>query len=249
MDFSENYETKYHTEIQSMHFGAAKSHLSLHTLVAYSQDAAEEGKVKPRSYCTVSENTDHGAHAVWAHLTPIFNHLKEQDNGFDTIYFQSDGPASQYKNRYNLYFFTNVNQFLPGIKFASWNYSISGHGKGAADGVGGLVKRIADGKVKMGTDITDVKSFVETVESGTTAVKLYEISSKDIEQMKKRIPNDVDKITGINNLHQVNWSAKYPTRLFLRQLSCFECPLDDVCIHYSPAKKPYVNLKSNNCIL
>lgn len=30
-DFSENYECKLHTEIQSMHFGASKQQITLHT--------------------------------------------------------------------------------------------------------------------------------------------------------------------------------------------------------------------------
>jgi hypothetical protein len=56
------------------------------------------------------------------------------------IYF-SDGAASQYKNRKN---FLNLCHHKDdfGIK-AEWHFSATSHGKGACDGLGGTVKRLA----------------------------------------------------------------------------------------------------------
>ena len=56
------------------------------------------------------------------------------------IYF-SDGAALQYKNRKN---FLNLCHHKDdfGVK-AEWNFSPISHGKGACDGLGGTVKRIA----------------------------------------------------------------------------------------------------------
>lgn len=232
MDFSENYETKYHEEIQSMHFGASKRHLSLHTVVVYFK---EENTIKVKSFCTVSNNTDHGAHAVWAHLSPILLELSEMSI-FDTIHIQSDGPSSQYKNRFNLYLFSNISEYCKGIKMASWNYSVSGHGKGAADGVGGVVKRSADCKIKMGSDITDVKSFIDAVASRTQSITLYEVPSQQIVDFKSRITGQISKIPQISHVHQVTWTQDNPKKLFTRELSCFECPLNNVCVHYALRK-------------
>lgn len=53
------------------------------------------------------------------------------------VYF-SDGAASQYKNRKNLC--NHEADF--GIQ-AEWHFSATSHGKGASDGVGGTVKRLA----------------------------------------------------------------------------------------------------------
>ncbi|CAH0561154.1 unnamed protein product [Brassicogethes aeneus] len=237
MDFSENYETKYHTEIQSMHFGSSKSHLSLHTVVVY---VKENKKSIPKSYCTVSENTEHGAHAVWAHLAPIFSELQEKRR-YDTVHMQSDGPASQYKNRFNMYFFTQITDHFKGIKKASWNFSVSGHGKGAADGVGGLVKRSADSAVKMGADVIDVKCFMDAVGSRTRSVQLFEIPFQKVIEIKNKIPNSVQKIPKITKLHQVTWTKDNPNTLFTRELSCFECSFDAVCGHHK-LDKGYINL-------
>ena len=66
--------------------------------------------------------------------------LSERSQPKKIIYF-SDGAASQYKNRKN---FLNLchhrNDF--GIP-AEWHFSATSHGKGACDGLGGTVKRLA----------------------------------------------------------------------------------------------------------
>ena len=38
VDFSENFSCKYHQEIQSIHFGASRSQITIHTGVAYCVD-------------------------------------------------------------------------------------------------------------------------------------------------------------------------------------------------------------------
>jgi hypothetical protein len=43
-------------------------------------------------------------------------------------------------------------------------YSESGHGKGAPDGVGGCLKRYAETQVALGRDICDFKSFAECLQ-------------------------------------------------------------------------------------
>ena len=52
------------------------------------------------------------------------------------------------------------NTFLPNIKYFSWNFCESGHGKGAMDGVGGSMKRTADAFVLHGNDIMSVEDFI-----------------------------------------------------------------------------------------
>lgn len=50
--------------------------------------------------------------------------------------------------------------FEEGFKFGTWSYLESSHGKGAADGIGGTLKRTADRLVATGSDIKDV-SFLK----------------------------------------------------------------------------------------
>lgn len=69
IDFSENYVGKHSEEIQSAHFGASKKQVSLHTGIIYVKN--KDGQLETKSFCSVSDNLDHQAHAIWAHMDPI----------------------------------------------------------------------------------------------------------------------------------------------------------------------------------
>lgn len=84
IDFSQNYVSKCSTEIQSMHFGASKSQISLHTGVMHYRNGNE---IKCQSFCTNSDNIDHMAYAVWAHLEPILEKAAADFPKTHTVYF------------------------------------------------------------------------------------------------------------------------------------------------------------------
>ena len=81
IDFSENYNTKAAVEIQSMHFGASRAQVSLHTCHLTYCDK-ESQKLATTCYCTLSDDTRHSTPAVWAHLNPILEILSKR---FDTM--------------------------------------------------------------------------------------------------------------------------------------------------------------------
>lgn len=134
IDFSQNYVAKCTKEIQSMHFGASKPQISLHTGVMH---YVENKKIHCQSFCTVSDNIDHMSYAVWAHMQPILEKAAEDFPETRELILFSDSPSSQYRNKTNVYFMKKI---LPSIfknlKQFSWNFSEPGHGKGAMDGVG-----------------------------------------------------------------------------------------------------------------
>lgn len=230
IDFSENYCAKLHSEIQSMHFGANKKQLSLHTGVLYYR---VESTLKTESFTTVSENLDHQCHAVWGHLIPILRQFVDKHPQIDTIHFFSDGPTSQYKNRFNLYLLVTIlPEIVPNFKYTTWNFSESGHGKGPMDGVGGSLKRQADDFVLRGGDIVSASDFVTLFKESQTTVVL--VDPKEIEVIKNsRLTQNVKKIPNITKLHQVVWE-KNNRYLYLRELSCFEC--SSTCIHFGNGK-------------
>lgn len=92
-DFSENYITKGHTEIQAAHFGASQNQISLHTSVLYTKNN------DPKSYCTLSGSGKHTPEAIWAHLLPILLAIREKSPEIDTPHVYSDGPSSQYRQK------------------------------------------------------------------------------------------------------------------------------------------------------
>jgi hypothetical protein len=170
IDFSENYACKYYREIQSIHFGGNRSHISLHTGVLYAAKNVF-------SFCTISENLSHNPVLIWAHLHPIliqYTHVK-------TIHFQSDSPTSQYRNKGMMYIlFHKVLPLFPELEVLTWNFTESAHGKGAADGVGGTIKRTCDRIVAQNVrDISSFEEFSELVRSFKSKIAVIEADHAD----------------------------------------------------------------------
>lgn len=86
IDFSENYNTKYESEIQNVHSNASRRQISLHTGVAYI------GGDKVAFY-TVADCLKHGPAAIRAHLKPVLDYLKTL-RPISAIHFISDGPTT-----------------------------------------------------------------------------------------------------------------------------------------------------------
>lgn len=83
----------------------------------------------------------------------------------------SDGAASQYKNKYNL---INLASFEKDFNVkAEWHFFATSHGKGACDGIGGTVKRLAS-RASLQRPLDNQIS---------TARKLYEWASESIKNI------------------------------------------------------------------
>jgi len=95
------------------------------------------------SFYTLSDKTRHDPSAIWAHQQPILRLIAKKYPSVHTIHFLSDGPTTQYRNRTNMFLFSQLPTFGP-FTSGTWNFSESGDVKGAADGVGGSLKRMAD---------------------------------------------------------------------------------------------------------
>lgn len=217
IDFSENYACKYHSEVQSHHFGGSRNQITLHTAVMYHVSAEAQTK-QVTSYCTVSSNQNHGPSAIWAHLHPILSELKEKHPAVTTVHFFSDGPATQYKQKINFYLMAN--RFFEEYEFRkiSWNFFESGHGKGAADGVGGTMKRQADAIVARGNDIADVFQFFSALQEATK-IKLFMVTNEDVEKVAATIPSNIVPLKGTMQVHQMFTETR--GILKHRVLSCF----------------------------
>lgn len=247
IDFSENYVSKYTTEIQSVHFGASKRQISLHTGIYYYRQKTNSS-IRSQCFCSVSDNLDHQSHAVWAHLDGILSELSRTFPDTYKVQFFSDGPTSQYKNRNNIYFFAKrLPEYFNNISEASWNFSESGHGKGPMDGVGGSLKRTADRLVLQGTDITSAQQFVQSLSD--SSIKIWEVQSKSIEKFKTELPKNIPGIPNMMLVHQITWSRKSDPLLFLRCLSCFSCGFGQICSHYSLRPSEVSLLSRKNSIL
>ena len=151
IDFSENYECKCGSEIQSAH-GASNRQVTIHTGVMYRIDGHQ-------SFASISESLRHDTAGIWAHLKPVLLQLRQSHPQLTDLHFYSDGPTTQYRNKQNFYLLS-TQVYKMGFLSATWNFLASGHGKGPPDAIGGTVKRQADAMVNAGCDIMDARSLL-----------------------------------------------------------------------------------------
>ena len=226
IDFAENYACKLSDEIQSMHFGASKKQVTLHTGVAYVGPNA-----KATSFCTVSDSLQHGPGAIWAHLDPVLDNIQSK-HALETVHVFSDGPTTQYRQRGNFFLFTQ-NMAKRGILKATWNFFEAGHGKGAPDGVGAAVKRHADRLVLQGKDIVDATSLYKELHEDTS-INMYLIESKQVEhEVDSLFSLKIATVPGTMAVHQILWEAKNVQTIRYRDISCI-CELHHFCECYDP---------------
>jgi len=206
----------------------------LHTGVFYYNDVASNS-IKCVSFCTTSESLRHDAAAIWAHLQPILQLIKNVVPSIKNILFQSDGPTTQYKNKTNFYLFHHFCNKLQ-IETASWNFSTPGHGKSSADATGGTVKKLCDQFVLKGNDIVSVDNFVQAVTRSSDKIKIFPITLSDIEEIDKLIEPNLTSAPNSNKIFQLLWSKSSFDTLYSNYLSCFECFNNLPCSHYSVTK-------------
>lgn len=212
-DFSENYDTKMSEEIQSLHFGASKGQVTLHTGVIYSQN-------KCQSFCSVSPNISHKPAAIWAHLAPVLNVIKEETPTVSVIHFYSDGPTSQYRQKHNFYLHSHFIKSL-NFKHSTWSFFEAGHGKGVADGIGGTVKRVLDKQVCFGRDVSDAKEAFEILKNTMKVIKIFYIEDEAIDKISFMLPNTILPLKGTFEVHQIIVEARQDLFGKHRKISCF----------------------------
>lgn len=135
----------------------------------------------------------------------------------------SDGPSGQYKN-----FLQQLAKDLD-LKWATWNYSAAGHGKGSADGIGATIKQTADAFVAQGHELPDFKTFVIKMVARMNVV-LIAISNSEV-LAAEALPKKMKAIQNTKKIHQVTWTSDKPQYVYLLQLTCVACDLEQACRH------------------
>ena len=236
IDFSENYSCKLNTEVQAFHFAGSRKQATLHTCVVYTANGTH-------TYATISDCLRHDERAVWAHLEPVLRDaIARSEIPPSSLHVFSDGPVTQYRNRKNFYLLSTV-PFLSGFQKISWNFSEKAHGKGAPDGVGGAVKRLADTAVQRGKSLQSPEDFYQFLKDQTSSVTYFWISEDAIERYDDKVPAVVPAVKGTMKLHQV--TCEKPASIRYRDISCF-CARPAICRCYNPSAVDFSDLPSTS---
>lgn len=231
MDWSENYDLKYHEEVQSMHFGSSRRQVSLHTSMLYLYDEITGEKAK-QAFCTISKSARHDAVAIWTHLKPILDFIYRINSGIDTLHILTDSPSSQYRNKKMFWIMTQIYKDYSGFLNAmSWNFSESGHGKGAPDGVGAVIKRTSDCFVRLGQDLGTFEDFHHYLKTSIKNIKIEVVNETMITEKSNHLPQKLPSLKGTLSVHQVLWNIFCGSELTARKFSCFECKAGTTCEH------------------
>ena len=91
INFAENSTCTWQDEIQSAYWNQRQ--ITVYTVMSYHQH-------KTVPWIIASENRDHDKRAVTAFLAIILNKLKNDMPNVKTVNIWTDGPSSQYKNKF-----------------------------------------------------------------------------------------------------------------------------------------------------
>ena len=215
IDFAENYNCKLSSEVQSYHFGASRNQVTIHNVVAYTCMGIF-------SFSTLSNSMRHDPYAIWCYLQPVLERLLEVHTTLDTVRFISDSPATQYRCKTNFFLFcTRLYDICRGrVKAASWDYMEAGHGKGAPDGIGAVLKRTADRLVSSGHDMSNADVVFNALNAAQSGIKVFFVTDEDVACNDEIVPSKqlkpVKETMKIRQLH----STKYGIMRH-RMLSCY----------------------------
>lgn len=179
IDFAENYNCKYAAEVQGVHFGGSRQQITLHTCMLY------VGQERKEPLCTISESLQHDPIGIFVFLRPI---LKELGPEIKHLHFLSDSPVTQYRNK-NMFFLMcqKIPELFPNLEDLSWHYTEAGHGKGAADGIGGTLKRTCDRLVGYNQDVSNFAQFSAAIAENVPGVRIYSVLAEAVEEFEKKI--------------------------------------------------------------
>lgn len=120
--------------------------------------------------------------------SPIIDFGKTLVTNLQKIHIFSDGPSSQYRQKNN-FFLINYFSSLHNVDI-TWSFFESGHGKGVAGAIGGVVKRCLDRQVSYGQDIVSAADVYSTLQSSVKAIKIVYITEMEINAIKVCVPNN-----------------------------------------------------------
>ena len=120
--------------------------------------------------------------------------VKGKNPNVEEVHIFSDGPSSQFKNKYVVHLLHTFQKNL-GARIL-WHYFATSHGKGAVDGVGGTVKRtvwnaVSTRKVQ---SITSAECFAVVAQQFCQSIEITLITRKAIEKVSKRL--NLEKVFG-----------------------------------------------------
>ena len=138
LDFPENFAFVVQEAVQG--FPLNNNQATVHPFVIYYKND-RANKIEYVSYVGISDCLKHDTIAVHMFTKKLVAFLKKNFTVVNRIKYFSDGAPWQYKNK--KIFINLSHHFIDFGVAGEWHFHAAGHGKGACDSVGGILKRIS----------------------------------------------------------------------------------------------------------
>ena len=181
VDFSENVSIVTQREVQSAHWSHGQA--TLFTGHAWISNGDEK---KAESFVIVSDDLTHAKYSIYIFMDYIFEYLLEKYPLIKKINIFSDGPGSQFKQRY---LFSNLHTWEEKHKVnVIWNFFATSHGKGVVDGLGGTVKRSVWRHVRSEqAHITNPEEYAVVAKERNPNITIHFISKDTVDASKQSL--------------------------------------------------------------
>lgn len=189
IDFSENFVCESQDEVQSAHWNQRQ--LTLFTTALYHNE-----HFSPKVF--VSDILTHTKETIVLYLYKL---LTDMPNTVKTLKIWSDGPSSQFKNKFMASFIPLMEKEFD-IKIF-WNFFATSHGKGCVDGIGATTKMIVRKHIRARDCIVNsANDFVSAFNRTETSIKIEEMTATDFEDINTMFGMD-DVYNAAKNLREI----------------------------------------------
>ena len=97
-DFADNFQLKHQNEIMAAHW--SNESVTIFTAVAYFRNT-KEGAIEHASFAVISDEMSNENSTIYTFNSAIIDFLKKVTT-ITKVHYWSDGPSSEFKNKYNL---------------------------------------------------------------------------------------------------------------------------------------------------
>lgn len=140
---------------------------------------------------------------------------------------------TQYRNKSMFFLIATLLSKEFSVTSIIWHFSERGHGKGAPDGVGGCIKRICDGHVAKGNDVSNLDDLMACLSLNCKGIQLFKIDESRFSEIDLLLKESATRpFKGTLKIHQITWHKQNPHVIHARRLSCLNCAAHERCPHY-----------------
>lgn len=199
-DFSENYGFVVQNAAQGFHWN--NNQATVHPFAIYHKD--NNGNLQVKSLVMISECLHHDTIAVHVFQKHLVNFLNAELKQISEIIYFSDGSGAQYKNKKN---FANLIYHEKDFGLAAeWHFFPTSHGKGACDGLGGTLKRLAAraSLQRVSNPIQTPKQLFEWATESLPNIRIKYTTNEEYEEEERKLETRFKKaitVKGTRNLH------------------------------------------------